>query len=345
MAFRCGIIGIGSFYSNAFARALRRLPQVELLAAAHLDQPDETLLLHTRQTREQFATAHNVRLYADPREMIAIEMLDLVMVCAPDRLKAAFACLAIETGCHVYVSKPFCTRHPDAVKVAETARRHGKVVSTLEPARYDGAIRQAHQRVVAGEIGDVLSVRAWVQHGQPAQRDRRDSVEAADSSGGTIYSLGVYAAGLANWFAGNDPVRAYAEAVNANSPWYPFPDQMKGTIRYRSGRLGSADIYFATPCRAPQWEVEVLGRSGLIRVNQTVYEGWVYRSAEPFVTPFYRNQNDVILEALRWFIEPLEKGEPVDLPVEEAVAIIAVCDAWRESAETGQAMPVSSESR
>ena len=40
------------------------------------------------------------------------------------------------------------------------------------------------------------------------------------------------------------------------------------------------------------------------------------------------------------FVEPLEKGEAVDLPVEEAIAIIAVCDAWRQSVETGQPIPI-----
>jgi predicted dehydrogenase len=340
VAIRTGIIGIGSFYSNAFGRGLRRLPQVELVAAAHLNQPEETLVANTRQTREQFAATHGVRLYADPVEMIAAEKLDLAMVCALDRLKADLAVQAIEAGCHVYVSKPFCTRHADAVRMAEAGRRHGKVVSTLEPARYDGAIRQAHERVAAGEIGDVLSVRAWIQHGQAGNRDRTDSVEFDDTSGGTLYSLGVYAAGLANWFAGHDPERAYAEAANTNSPWHPFPDQMKGTIRYRSGRIGSADIYYSTRMRAPSWEVEAVGSRGMVRVNHSVYEGWVYRSDEPHVTPFYRNQNDVIGEAPRRFVEALEKGESVDLPVEEAVAIIAVCDAWRQSAETGQSVAV-----
>src|SRR5437867_2874370 len=159
MPIRTGIIGIGSYYSNAFGRALRRLPQVELRAAAHLNQLDETLQRNTSQTREQFAAAHGVQLYADPGEMIAEEKLDLAMVCALDRLKADLAVQAVEAGCHVYVAKPFCTRVEDARRMADAGRRHSKVVSTLEPARYDGAIRQAHDRVVAGEIGDVLSVR------------------------------------------------------------------------------------------------------------------------------------------------------------------------------------------
>lgn len=342
MGIRTGIIGIGSYYSNAFGRALRRLPQVELRAAAHLNQPDETLVLNTRQTREQFAEAHAVHLYADPAEMIAEEKLELVMVCALDRQKAELAVQALAAGCHAYVSKPFCTSHADALRMAEAARRAGRVVSTLEPARYDGSIRQAYERVAAGEIGEVISVRAWIQHGQAGNRDRTDNVEFDDSSGGTLYSLGVYAAGLVNWFAGQDPERAYAEAANLNSPWHPFPDQMKGTVRYRSGKLASADVYYSTPCRAPAWEVEVVGRGGLVRVNHSVFEGWVYRSAEPHVTPFYRNQNDVIHEALRRFVEPLEKGDAVDLPADEAVTIIALCDAWRASAESGQAVAVKS---
>src|SRR5439155_20694282 len=114
-------------------------------------------------------------------------------------------------GCHVYVSKRFCAAHADAVRMAEAGRRRGKVISTLEPARYDGSIRQAYDRVAAGEIGEVISVRAWIQHGQAGKRERTDNVEFDDAAGGTLYSLGVYGAGAANRFAGHRPERACAE--------------------------------------------------------------------------------------------------------------------------------------
>ena len=91
MAIRTGIIGIGSYYSNAFARALRRLPQVELLAAAHLNQPDETLKLNINQTREQFAGTHGVRLSVETNGPVTKRLNEAVALSTGDFVSILYA--------------------------------------------------------------------------------------------------------------------------------------------------------------------------------------------------------------------------------------------------------------
>src|SRR5260370_1282553 len=84
-----------------------------------------------------------------------------------------------------------------------------------------------HARVPAEEIGEVLTARAWSQHGaaNPAA-SRKGSAEFDDDQGGIEYSLGLYAADLLNWFLGaaaHPAIRTFAEYDNLNSraPGYP----------------------------------------------------------------------------------------------------------------------------
>ena len=340
MAFRCGIIGMASWYSQAFAGALRSMPrEAELVALADLGQAPDVISALTGKTPKEWAAHFEAKLYADPEEMIRAEGLDVAFVCVHDCDKARYAELAARAGCHVYVAKPLCIGTEAALRLAAVATETGRVIGTLEPGRYDGAIRQAWNRVQAGEVGEVISARSWIQHGQPRDMDYANSVEFSPESGGTLYSLGVYAAGLLNWFMKGQVTQAWAVAGNYNTPWYPHFDQMKGTVTYEDGRIGSTDIYFSTPCAAPAWEMEVVGTKGILRINQDVFEGTIY-TTDRGVIPFYRNQNDVIREAVGSFLDSLQAGEELDLPLAEAVEIIRVCEAWGRSIERGAPVAV-----
>src|SRR5439155_14706021 len=121
-----------------------------------------------------------------------------------------------------------------AEQIRTAARQRPKqLAGALNPARFAAAILEGHRRVRAGEIGEVLTARAWIQHGAAdPTRSRKGSAEFDDDQGGIEYSLGLYAADLLNWFidAGTTPaVRTFAEYDNLNSraPGYPWMDSGK----------------------------------------------------------------------------------------------------------------------
>ena len=95
----------------------------------------------------------------------------------------------------VFIAKPMTNSVRDAAQIRAAARAHpDRLVGALNPARFATAIRQAHARVQAGEIGEVLTARAWIQHGAPnATASRQGNPESDDAQGGLAYSLSVYA--------------------------------------------------------------------------------------------------------------------------------------------------------
>jgi predicted dehydrogenase len=330
------IIGTTSWYSGSFARALLAQADVTLVAAADLGVPDAVMQSQTQLTHQEYAARYGgLRLYPTPADLLSNERIDLAFICAPDRDKASHGVTTISAGIDTYFAKPMTTSLEGVRQIVAAAHAHPSVwVGALNPGRFDGAIRAAYQRIQQGVIGEVLSVRAWIQHGAwPSARSRVGSPENDDGQGGPAYSFGLYAADLLNWFMGSAtvPHRAYAEYATLATPHFPFPDSGKGTVRYADGRLGSMDLYYATPCPAPEWEIEVAGRAGILRTTGAVYEGIVWHVGEPPVRSFYRNQNDVILAAITHWVASCRERSAPEMNLVEACRAIQLCVAWEES--------------
>ena len=345
---KAAIVGTGSYYSVNFARALRALgPQrVDLVGAAHLGYDDETLERNTRLTRAAFAERFEVPLFERAADLLTDTRPQLVCITAPDRDKARHAVLALEAGADVFISKPMTSSLEGAAQIRTAARaRPDRLAGALNPARFATAIRDAHRRVKAGEIGEVLTARAWIQHGSAdPTRSRKGSFEFDDDQGGIEYSLGIYAADLLNWFldAPTQPAtRTFAEYDNLNSqaPGYPWMDSGKAVVRYAGGRIGSMDIYYSVSVQAPQWEIEVSGRDGLLRTNGGNYEGMIWRRAgldKPRLEPFSPTRDDTILAAIAHVVDCCEKRVPFEMDAEDGYRAVELCAAWKQSSQTTQ---------
>jgi len=342
MALKAGICGVASFYSTAFAGAANGHPDLELVACAHLDQSDEELQKLGRATKADFASGLGIKAYSRVDEMVEAESLDLVFVCAADNMKAEQAVLAADAGAHVYLSKPMCKDLAGADAMLDAAKRTGKLISPLIPGRYDGAIRSMMDRVKNGEIGRVLTARAWIQHGCFGPGTVFDgSPEFGPDQGGIDLSLGFYAADLLLCAIDSPPTRAYAEYDNLGTPHSIWPDTGKTTVRFEDGRMGSADIIFNVGCGAPSWEMEVVGTDGIARAHLDMMEGIIWHKDHASVPKvFYRSQNDVIGSAVDYFVRSILKDEPLDIPLEQGRSVLELCLAWTRSANSHASVPL-----
>lgn len=340
MTLKAGVCGVGSYYSDAFARAAVNHPEVELVAYAHIDQSDAELKKQSRKTRSEYGQHYGLKSYSTTAEMVEAESLDLVFVTAHDNLKAREAVAAANAGAHVYISKPMCMTLAEADEVIEAGQRNKVLVSALMPGRDDGAIRAMANRVISGDIGKVLTARAWIQHGCFGPGTVFEgSVEFGPGQGGIDLSLGFYAADLLLWLIDSKPVRAYAEYDNLATPHSIWMDTGKGTVRFGDGRMGSMDIIFNVSCGAPAWEMEVVGTDGIARAHLDVMEGIIWHKDDadaPRV--FYRNQNDVIGDAVGRFVNSIKNGTPLDITPEHGRNVLELCLAWTRSAAEHQAV-------
>ncbi|WP_129336667.1 Gfo/Idh/MocA family protein [Cellulomonas endophytica] len=177
---RWGIIGTGGI-AAAFADAVRAHTRAQMVAVGsrHRD----------RATR--FATAHGIpTVHVGYRDLVEDPQVDVVYVASPHSEHREHALLAIRAGKHVLVEKAFTRNVAEAEEVFEAARAAGVFVMEAMWTRFLPHVAAMHQVIAAGEIGEIVSVRA--DHGQFFAHDPKSRLYAPELAGGALLDLGVY---------------------------------------------------------------------------------------------------------------------------------------------------------
>ena len=151
---RVALIGLGAVAERIHLPALRRLPELELVAVCEIN-PDRS-----EKMRAQFKIP---RVYDDARAMLEKERPDLVIVGTPPALHAEHCLLAIEFGAHVFCEKPFVERVEQGQPVIDAAQKNQRRIAVNNQYRYVSIYRETARRIAAGEFGKLYSVQAWQQ--------------------------------------------------------------------------------------------------------------------------------------------------------------------------------------
>ena len=168
--YRGGIVGLG-FIGGADQVSADALGQrVEDLDGTHLDAmlnyPRVELVAGSSRDagrRERFAQRTSARTYADWREMLEHERLDIVSIAtyAPQHADIAVACA--QRGVRViYCEKPMATNLADAERMLSAARDSKSLLVINHNRRFQPNFRQMRDRIAAGDLGDLTSASvAW----------------------------------------------------------------------------------------------------------------------------------------------------------------------------------------
>lgn len=195
---RVGVIGRTNKgnYGHGLDTVWKQIPETEVVSVA--DDDDAGRAKAQQVTRA--ATS-----YADYREMLAQEKLDLVAVSPRwidqhrDMLVAA-----AEHGCHIFTEKPFCRTPAEADEVVRACEmRHVKLAIAFQ-THYSPTLAVLKDLIQAGEIGEVLEVRGR------GKEDHR-------GGGEDLWVLGSHVMDLMRYISG-DPVDCYATVFAKGKP-------------------------------------------------------------------------------------------------------------------------------
>lgn len=136
-----GIIGCG-FFAQRHIEAWRRMPEVEIVAAA-----DPKL-----ERAEGFAK----RAYRSAEEMLEHERLDFVDIITRVGQHLPLVRLAVERKIPILCQKPLAPDWLNALQIVETAEAAGVLLMVHENWRWQAWYRVAHQMISRGDIGPVI---------------------------------------------------------------------------------------------------------------------------------------------------------------------------------------------
>lgn len=258
---RVGIIGSTGRgdYGHGVDVAFTQLPHVEIVALADADAAG-------RAAAQQRTNPH--RTYADYREMLAQEKLDLVAICPrwiDQHLDMILA--AAEAGCHVYMEKPFCPTLLACDQAVAALDARGLKLAIAHISQYSPVLTMVQQLIADDAIGEILELRG---RGKEDQR----------GGGEDLWVLGSHIFGLMRSVASSDPITCSsvvqvnqrgvtaADVVPANEGIGLLAgDHVQATYAFPGGATG----YFAsrrqmagTPSR---FALQIFGSKGIIEME------------------------------------------------------------------------------
>ncbi|OJV80803.1 MAG: oxidoreductase [Cellulomonas sp. 73-92] len=250
---RWGILGAGNIAAH-FAQTVSAGTRAQVVAVGS----------RNRDRAERFATAHGIpTTHVGYRDLVEDPQVDAIYVATPHSEHAEHALLAIGAGKHVLVEKAFTRNVVEAEQVFAAARQAGVFVMEAMWTRFLPHVAALHQVIDAGEIGDVVNIRA--DHGQAFAFDPKSRLFAPGLAGGALLDLGVYTVSWALDFLGvPDEVRALGQLTETG-----VDGQVSMALRY--GDRAQADLSTTLWAKTPTTSA-ISGTEGLITVDGDFYE-------------------------------------------------------------------------
>src|SRR5262245_48869070 len=192
---RVGIIGRTGEgdYGHGVDVAFTKMSNVDVVALADEDAVG-------RVAAQKRTNAKKV--YADFREMLVKEKLDVVAICPRwvdqhhDMIVAA-----AKTRCHIYMEKPFCRTLAECDSAIKALRKRNLKLGIAHVSQYSPVLEVVKSLIGNGEIGEVLELRA---------RGKEDN----RGGGEDLWVLGSHMFGLMRSLAGNAATSCTAIVTN-----------------------------------------------------------------------------------------------------------------------------------
>jgi predicted dehydrogenase len=351
---KIGIIGSGGI-AAAHARAYKELSDVQIAAVADVVPGKAAAFIDQLQLTDAEA-------FEDHRELLK-KQLDGVSVCTPNVAHHHTSIDAMEAGMHVLTEKPMAVTLDQAVEMARTAKRTGKILTIGFQPRYDPNMQVVKQIVQSGELGKIYYVETGGgrRRGMPGGTFIRKELAGA----GALADIGCYSLDMAlnalgyprpltvsayasNHFGTNPKYHKEASSfevedfgvalirlegdtvLNFKLSWAMHMDTLGATMF-----LGTEAGLKVTPAGSGPWSGVWDGGVGSI----TLYHDLLGHHTESPI-PVKQHNLKIFFEKVKDFAGAIQEGRPAPIPGEQIVRNQAVIDGILRSAELGREVEI-----
>ncbi|XID90563.1 Gfo/Idh/MocA family protein [Paenibacillaceae bacterium WGS1546] len=320
------VIGAGGI-GHAHARAYVQREDVELTAAADVSEA----------ARLAFADAYDIKVYEDYTEMLEREKPDLISVATPESVHLEMAREIAGRGIPMLMEKPLARSLGEAAQLVREVERSGTLMAVNYILRRDRRFQDLKQRILAGELGDPVTVFAR----------RRGTFAGAEKYGpwtDLLISTAIHDLDLMIWFNGDMPQRVFAESITLKCAAIGTPDAFAATLKFPNGSLGMLDTSWVLPSTLPaplDASLHFIGTRGGAFIdgsNQGVslVSETSYHLPDHTHWPFYDGEvGGCFARSVDHFVACVRNGAAPDVDGREALRSLAVVEAVGRSAATG----------
>ncbi len=269
--------------------------------------------------------------YLDYKDALADKNIDGVVVVTPTAYHRDIVVEAASAGKHILCEKPMAMTAPECTDMIEASEKHNIKLQLAFMRRFDESFMHAKERIDAGEIGDVVSVKS-LTHGPSTPKPWMYDLA---KSNGPLAEVSSHDIDALHWYSGSYISEVYAVAGNYRCPdaaeEYPdFYDNVLMNCRFRNNAMGLVDgaqgVQYGYDSR-----VEILGTRGIIHVGKQNNFNVVTVSLNGIGTPFVKSWQNLFLDAYfredAHFVECISKDETPGVTGRDGLEAVKVVNA------------------
>lgn len=294
-------------------------------------------------------------------ELIASGTVDAVLIAVPHPSHAELGVRVLESGLHLLVEKPIDVSVTKAVRLAEAAKKSGKVFAVMLNQRTNPLFRKAREIVQSGQLGEIKRS-VWIITNWYRTQHYYDSgswrATWAGEGGGVLLNQAPHNLDLWQWIVGM-PVSVMAVCDVARYHHIEVEDEATLFTRYANGATG---LFITSTGEYPGTNrLEISGEQGKLVLENGALKWWKLRENEKDVR-FHSIENfariDVDCETfipdepetahagiLQNFTNAILYGEKLISPGEDGIRELTLSNAAYLSQWTGNApveLPIDS---
>ena len=146
-------------------------------------------ILSNNQNPQKFFPKVNV--VKNIEEILTDKVIDLVSICSPNNTHFEYAKLALLSGKHVLVEKPFTAFSQQANELIALAKVVNKKLFVFQNRRFDSDFLTVEKIINSGRLGEILNFEIHYNRFKPELNPKKWK-ELNDEGSGIIYDLGAH---------------------------------------------------------------------------------------------------------------------------------------------------------
>lgn len=236
------LIGCGRIAVNHVKAAVNN--QLEFAAACDTDLSQIEKLL----AGYGLEADASIKRYADYRQMIEENELDLAAIATESGSHAQIALDCIDHGIHCIIEKPIAMSIHDADEIIRRAQEKGVKVSVCHQNRFNIAVQEMRKALEAGRFGKL-------SHGCVHVRWNRNKdyyMQAPwrgkwDSDGGALMNQCIHGIDLLRWMMGDKAEEVYGQTRRRFHDYLEAEDIGMAVVKFQNGAVatieGTTNVY------------------------------------------------------------------------------------------------------
>lgn len=332
---RCGVIGLGFIGTRVHVPSLRGIKGAKLVAVADLEEK-----------RVKKAAKRGAKGYHDYEEVLENPDIDAVWVCLPNFLHAKVTLEALEAGKHVFCEMPLSNKVEEAKEVVSKSKEVDRFAVPGATFRYTPNFNKMKKLMDSGEVGKPTMFYGREYIAPSILADQWPAGSWAwdkKKSGGTSFTLSVWAIDLMRWLTDSEVKRVYASIQQIEQPEYGgvTPENCQLHLTFENGVSGVLERSENSPRSMEGSELRMLfddnraiyaKENDMIELHQEEYDKRVWKFFSTGTRVWGHQQLD------RHFVNCIRKDQTPSVTAVDGLRGVEIATAMVESADTGRAI-------